>query len=73
MERLGTLGRCLVAQVSMLVLVQVVDVEATFTRHRSKYGSRVGRPGNVTNSISQVERFNWALHASDPKLDRPVS
>jgi len=70
---LCALSSRLVAEVGVLVLVKIVDVEASFTGDGGENSGRVGSPGDVTDRVTQIKGLDRALHAHDPKLDGPVS
>ena len=49
MESLGTLGGGLVANIGMLVLIEVIDVKFTLGGYSCEYSGGVWRPLDVSN------------------------
>ena len=74
MVSLCTLGSCLhVAEVLVLVLVEIVDVQFALVADGSEDGRRVRCPLDVTDLVLEVEGNDGALHILYPHLDRPIS
>ena len=62
-----------IAEMHVLVLVKIVDVELALVTDGSEHGCGVGSPLDVTDLVLEVERHNGSLHVLNPHLDRPVS
>ena len=73
MESLGTLGGGLVADVGVLVLVQVINVKLALRGDSCKYCRRIWCPLNVANLRLKIKSDNWSFHVLDPHFDGPIS
>ena len=72
MESFGLLESLVLTQVSMLALLQVIDVKHAARSDSGEDSARIRRPLDVTHSASKVERHDWFLDSAVPHLDGPV-
>merc|ERR1719469_669783 len=61
------------AQLTVLLLVKIINLELTFVSDGSKHGGGVGSPLDITDGAAHIEADDRSLHVDKPHLDSPIS